>query len=72
MLAISRKAGTNTLDNKYAMLGMARSILSGVGFKDMFEYNRKLPKVLKCIIFGRKDVVFPEGYLSEKAIFYTY
>jgi predicted alpha/beta hydrolase family esterase len=35
VLEISKKSGTNAL-GKYAMLGLARSIVSGVGFRDMF------------------------------------
>jgi hypothetical protein len=51
---------------------MTRSILSGYGFLNMFEHNRNLPKVLKCFIYGKKDVAFPQKYLNEKAIYYCY
>jgi hypothetical protein len=42
------------------------------GFKEMFEYIRNIPNVLKCFIYGKKDAQFLDLYLHEKAIFFTY
>jgi hypothetical protein len=37
-----------------------------------FSRHKEWPKILKCFIFGRDDVLFHERLLSEKAVFYSY
>jgi hypothetical protein len=69
---VNKKFGIAAFASKYILLGVAKSVISGFGFKDMFEYNRDLPKVLKCFIMGRKDLAIPERLLNEKAIYYCY
>ena len=33
-------------------------------FHQLFDFNRKLPKVLKLFIYGEKDTVFEPKYLD--------
>lgn len=40
--------------------------------KSMFQQHRNLPKKLKFICYGSKDILFEEDLLSEKAGFYCY
>jgi hypothetical protein len=48
------------IQNKYSYLCRNVIFSQGIGFSEMFLYLRQLPPVLKCIIYGRKDM-----YLSE-------
>lgn len=53
-------------------LGLARTVSHpGFGFQDMFEAHRKLPAIVKCIIFGVKDEFFLEDNLNEKSLFFS-
>lgn len=61
-----------TYEKKQQLLGVCKAFKSEPGFKEMFEYNRNLPKVLKCFIFGRKDAIFPENMINEKVVYYSY
>lgn len=50
--------------NKYSYLCRNVMFTQGLGFAEMFAYIRQLPPVLKCIIYGRKDMYFDESLLS--------
>jgi len=39
--------------NKYANLASMIAFGKGMGFSEMFDYNRRWPPVLKCFIYGR-------------------
>lgn len=54
------------------MLGICKTYKSGEGFRNLFAKHRNLYKVLKCFIFGKKDIIFPEDMINEKVIYYSY
>ena len=41
--------------NKYANIASLIAFGKGMGFSEMFDYNRRWPPVLKCFIYGRQD-----------------
>jgi hypothetical protein len=68
----NKKSGITQHQSKSQVFGLYRCYKSGRGFQEIFEDLRKLPNVLKCFIFGRKDIVFPEDKINEKVAFYSY
>jgi hypothetical protein len=41
-------------------------------FNEVFEFARRMPKVLKLLVYGEKDFIFDKNNNDEKAIFFTY
>lgn len=39
--------------NKFAYIAELIAFGKGMGFSEMFDYNRRWPPVLKCFIYGR-------------------
>lgn len=48
------------------------SILNTEVFKEMFEWRRNYPKILKLITYGRQDVVIERYLLNGMAYYFTY
>jgi hypothetical protein len=57
---------------KYSTLGYLNAFGNGMGFGEMFSYNRMWYPVLKCFIYGREDNRISEEYLNEAAIYYCH
>ncbi len=58
-------------DSKYHIMSLFMSYKTE-RFNELFELNRRTPKVLKCLIYGEKDYIFDKYNNDEKAIFYLY
>lgn len=56
--------------SKYELL--AFYLILGPDIHEMFEWRRQYTKILKLIIFGRKDYLFEVPLLNELAYHYTY
>lgn len=67
----NKKFGVSAYEKKSQVLDMCKAFKSKQ-FEDMFVKVRNLPKVLKCFVYGRKDLIFPETFISEKMVYYCY
>lgn len=67
-----RTVNPNILDNKYQLLAFLKCFKDEKGVDWVFSQHKAWPKILKCFIFGRNDLLFTEDLLSEKSIYYSY
>ena len=56
--------GTPNNNNKYANIASYMAFGHGMGFSEMFSYIRMWYPVLKCFIYGRKDILLAEDNLN--------
>ena len=60
------------IKDKYANLAYLTAFGQGLGFADVFDYNKQWYPILKCFIYGRDDARITEASMNESALFYSY
>jgi hypothetical protein len=63
-LESSRKHKFAKTYNRYANIACLIAFGHGMGFTEMFDYNRRWPPILKCLIHGRQDNRIDENLLN--------